>query len=168
MIFSLNVCSVWSVVSGPRLKLRHLFCLYCSNNKQQYMFSLQTCPRSTTTRISVCCFRWTCVNMQRAAPTDSLFLLSFSSSVILINDTQNISYVHFQNLWKMKSESAGENRCLYWALSFVLRSILVTGTECTDVCMYFMLTVSSPSRQSRISVWQSFTWTLESLRNIYL
>ena len=40
----------------------------------------------------------------------SLFLQSFSDSVILINNTQrkNISNVHFQNLWKMNSESAGE------------------------------------------------------------
>lgn len=132
--------SVCSVVSWP-LEPRRLFCLHCSNNKQQHMCPPQTCPRSTTTRISVCCFRRACVHTQRERQS----IFATLQQLRYFNKHPNISNVHFQNLWKMKS---GENRCLYWALSFVLRSILVTGTECTDVCMYLMLAEPSPSRRA--------------------
>lgn len=108
----------------------------------------------------------------------ALFLQSFGSSLILIHlDTRSLNWSPmsiFQSAWDVNDESAGEtppppptrlHRCLYWTLYFVIRSILVTGTECTDMCMYFMLTVShllfslDHNRQSSVLVRQSFTET---------
>lgn len=60
----------------------------------------------------------------------------------------------------MDAESAGETElhtCLYWALCFVIRSILVTWTECAYSKSACILRSSHRLYLQKHLIWQSFT-----------
>lgn len=89
--------------------------------------------------VSICYWRCTTCTCEITGRRQSLFLLK--QLLIFIQKTQRkiVSHVH---MWKLRHLLNPNSRYLYRALYFVIRCILVTGTECTDMCMYFMLTVS--------------------------